>query len=91
MSHDRDTELLETGLATSWSKGTSPQRIRCRVLDGVAEGSSCSLGPAAIVIGAGSECDLVVDDKAVSRTHMSAQNIGVGIRITDRGSTNGTF
>jgi len=49
------------------------------------------LGPGNYRIGAAPECDLIVKDAAVSRTHLEVRLAAEGVSITDLGSRNGTF
>ena len=44
-----------------------------------------------LVIGRGSECDLILDEPEMSRRHAVIENSGDGIYLRDLGSANGTF
>ena len=44
-----------------------------------------------LVIGRGSDCDLVLDEVEMSRRHAVIENSGDGIYLRDLGSSNGTF
>jgi pSer/pThr/pTyr-binding forkhead associated (FHA) protein len=44
-----------------------------------------------LVIGRGSECDLILDEAEMSRKHAVIENFGDGIYLRDLGSSNGTF
>jgi pSer/pThr/pTyr-binding forkhead associated (FHA) protein len=44
-----------------------------------------------LVIGRGSECDLILDESEMSRRHAVIENSGDGIFLRDLGSANGTF
>jgi pSer/pThr/pTyr-binding forkhead associated (FHA) protein len=44
-----------------------------------------------LVIGRGSDCDLVLDEPEMSRRHAVIENSGDGIYLRDLGSANGTF
>jgi len=44
-----------------------------------------------LVIGRGSDCDLVLDEPEMSRRHALIENSGDGIYLRDLGSANGTF
>ena len=46
---------------------------------------------ARLVIGRGSECDLILDEPEMSRRHAVIENFGDGIYLRDLGSANGTF
>ncbi len=52
---------------------------------------SVPLGLASIVIGTSEECELRVEDDAVSRRHCSITLTPEGVVVRDLGSTNGTF
>jgi DNA-binding CsgD family transcriptional regulator len=43
------------------------------------------------LLGRSTRCDLVIDDPSVSRRHALLSVDGVGMRVTDLGSRNGTF
>ncbi len=49
------------------------------------------LGSGSCVVGAGSEADLVIDDKAVSRRHLELRLVPEGVQVKDLGSRNGSF
>ena len=53
--------------------------------------ASAQLGARPIILGAGRECDLVVDDAKVSRKHAELTFQPDGILVKDLGSSNGTF
>ena len=42
-------------------------------------------------VGAGSRCDMVIDDSAVSRSHAELTLVPEGVMVRDLGSRNGTF
>ena len=44
-----------------------------------------------LVIGRGSDCDLVLDEPEMSRRHAVIENSGDGVFLRDLGSSNGTF
>jgi len=44
-----------------------------------------------LVIGRGSDCDLVLDEPEMSRRHAVIENSGDGVYLRDLGSANGTF
>ncbi len=43
------------------------------------------------MIGAGAGCAIVIDEKTVSRQHVELEIVPEGVRLTDKGSRNGTF
>src|SRR5262249_999580 len=44
-----------------------------------------------LIIGRGDNCDIYINDSSVSRRHASVEASPAGVRVTDLGSTNGTF
>lgn len=48
------------------------------------------LGPGKYKIGAAPECDLIVEDSAVSRNHLEVSLVPEGVYVRDLGSRNGT-
>lgn len=52
---------------------------------------SLKVGPGAYLIGASPDCDLIVDDPAVSRRHMRVSLAPEGVLVEDLESRNGTF
>ncbi len=80
-----------TGLATSLAldKTTSRGLVLQVADDNTAK--SVRVGTKKVVIGAGGECDLVLADRAVSRTHAEVLPSKAGVFVRDLGSTNGTF
>ncbi len=53
--------------------------------------SERALGDEPCIVGAGNAADIVIDDAAVSRTHVSIELMPEGVRVRDLGSKNGTF
>ena len=43
------------------------------------------------LVGTGEACDLRLADRGVSRRHAALEHVGGGVRISDLGSTNGTW
>jgi two-component system response regulator HydG len=60
-----------------------PDKGRRLVLDGAQ--------PSRILIGQSEVCELRVSDREVSRRHAALEHLGPSIRLTDLGSTNGTY
>ncbi|HJR46018.1 MAG TPA: FtsK/SpoIIIE domain-containing protein [Actinomycetota bacterium] len=58
---------------------------------GVAIGGRWALGVGRHSVGRGTGCDVVVDDAALSRTHLLLEVERDEVRVNDAGSTNGTF
>lgn len=63
----------------------------CRVTSGAAFGEEAAIGSRPLVVGAGAECQLVVDDGKVSRKHFELRLAENGVEVRDCGSRNGTF
>lgn len=42
-------------------------------------------------VGRGRDCDVTIDDAAMSRTHLRIELDDAGVRVSDAGSTNGTY
>lgn len=83
------TELLapSSGSVTK----LNPTSARLYVPQGPDKGKSASVGPAPLVVGAGADCGLVLQDRTVSRRHAEARREGDYVIVKDLGSTNGTF
>ncbi len=47
--------------------------------------------PSRVLVGQGPLCEIHLDDREVSRRHAALDRVGMSLRITDLGSTNGTF
>ncbi len=89
MTVDRRTMLL-TGIASSTTKGrTAPRSYVMQLLGQL--GGHHVIGARPVLVGAGVECAVVLDDAQVSRRHAEVSATPEGVRIKDLGSTNGTF
>jgi DNA-binding NtrC family response regulator len=62
-----------------------------RVLDGPDRGRECDLPSGTITVGSNKSCELCLADPAVSGSHVRIDIVADGIRVTDLGSTNGTY
>ena len=62
-----------------------------RVLDARARPTKFRLASGVCVLGAGADCDIVIDDKTVSRRHAELELSPEGVKVTDLESRNGTF
>src|SRR5262245_8145940 len=47
--------------------------------------------PRRLLVGTGDACDLKLVDRRISRRHLALEATDDGLRVTDLGSTNGTF
>lgn len=59
-------------------------------MNGSDAGAHVDIGPAGIVVGAGDDCDLQIEDRLVSRRHLELRAEEDGVRAVDLNSTNGT-
>jgi DNA-binding NtrC family response regulator len=89
VSVDRQTMIL-TGLATSATKGRTVPRSYTVQISGQTP-RELALGARAVVLGAHSSCDAVLEDAQISRRHVELQAEPQGVRVKDLGSTNGTW
>jgi len=67
------------------------RRCRLEVIDGPDQGEQVELARERLRIGAGEVNDLVLGDPYVSRLHAEINLVDEGFRLTDLGSTNGTW
>jgi len=58
---------------------------------GVAMGMRYAIGEKPLVLGRGEDCDIRITDHSVSRKHARIDFDPEGVKVTDLGSTNGTF
>ncbi|MEZ4233537.1 MAG: sigma 54-interacting transcriptional regulator [Polyangiaceae bacterium] len=65
-------------------------RFRVRVLEGADAGAFAEAKAGRLVVGSSSQCDLRLNDRAVSRFHAEFTATASGIALEDLGSTNGT-
>ncbi|MFH1810492.1 MAG: sigma 54-interacting transcriptional regulator [Pseudomonadota bacterium] len=80
-----------TGLTTSLAARGAPARgLVLSVESGSRAGQRVSLSSRPLKIGAGGDCDLVLDDPTVSRQHAELLPALQGILVRDLGSRNGT-
>jgi two-component system response regulator HydG len=65
-----------------------------RAVEGPGAGVEVELdgsAPAPVLVGQSSACGLRVADRAASRRHCALEVVGARLRVTDLGSTNGTY
>lgn len=67
------------------------QGYRLQVLSGKLRGRQIEVLTDHVVVGKSRQCDVVLPDDSVSRQHVEIRREGDDYRVTDRGSTNGTF
>lgn len=81
---------LSVGAATYAERYTLPT-FRLRVVSGPDAGLDHVFARRTVVIGSGDECDLMLNDGAVSRRHLRIEGRRSGYRVTDLDSKNGTW
>jgi len=90
MSGPRDEPATEVDpRATS----AEPFAFRVTVLQGLDAKTSVQIdasSPSSVLVGSSAACQLVLHDPKVSRRHVSLDIADAGLRVADRGSTNGT-
>jgi DNA-binding NtrC family response regulator len=83
---------VETELARSIAPIDASSPLQAVVVSGVDQGARAYLAQGStIVLGKSPICDLMLQDKLVSRRHASLERVAEGARVCDLGSTNGTF
>jgi DNA-binding NtrC family response regulator len=85
------SEFAGTTTTVTRDSRPSPLSAVIRVMDRKGAPASFKLKSGRCTIGSSKECDIVIDDRAVSRTHVELELAPEGIRVTDLGSRNGTF
>ncbi len=78
------TEVLPGGAAPV-------AQLKLQVLSGRSAGRELALSPGRIVVGKGETSDLVLDDPAISRTHLEVSVLEGRVRLRDLDSTNGSY
>lgn len=69
----------------------APIGVVLRVAGAPCTPNSLRLHDGACLVGSAPECDLVVNDRAVSRRHVELRLVPEGVSVRDLGSRNGTF
>lgn len=69
----------------------TPLGVVVRVEGAPAKPARLSLGRGVCTVGSAPNCDIVVQDRAVSRTHVELGAVAEGVSVTDLSSRNGTF
>lgn len=89
LTRDGGTRDTERKLVTA--PRTSDERATLTFLTGMDAGQVFTLPEAGCTIGRDAECEVVVDDQAVSRRHARILPLKDGFFVEDLTSTNGTF
>jgi DNA-binding NtrC family response regulator len=84
-------EFAATTTTVTRDSRPSPLSAVIRVMDRKGTPASFKLKSGRCTIGSAKDCDVVIDDRAVSRNHVELELAPEGIRVTDLGSRNGTF
>lgn len=84
---DRRT-LMVTGVASTATRSRTAPRSYTLL---VGNRAPIPLGGRPLLLGAGADCDIIIDDARVSRRHAELSVVAEGVRVRDLGSTNGTF
>jgi DNA-binding NtrC family response regulator len=77
--------------ATMARRPPPPLGVVLRITGAPASATELRLERGRCVVGAGESADLILDDKAVSRTHVELTLVPEGVAVRDLGSRNGTF
>jgi len=77
-----------------WEAAHTPSTFTFIVVDGVDAGTKFVLDgkqPTRVFVGQGPACEIRLHDVEVSRRHVALEPTPEGVRVSDLGSTNGTF
>ncbi|MBS2012144.1 MAG: sigma 54-dependent Fis family transcriptional regulator [Deltaproteobacteria bacterium] len=98
MAPGRDHGFDDVETATLDAVPEPPERATLQFVVEVIEGADAGARavvvadrPSALLVGQATTCDLRLDDRQVSRRHLSLDVEGTTLRLRDLGSTNGTF
>jgi len=87
--HGHDASHTETYVAGSRSR--APLVALVRVSGAPAQPDQVRLDRGVCSLGSGAQNDIVIDDRAVSRSHAELEIVPEGVLVRDLGSRNGTF
>lgn len=90
----RKDGLPEHGVTETLARGggaRSPLGAIVRVIDAEAEPREARLERGMLTIGSGDHNNIIIRDRAVSRSHVELHLVAGGVRVQDLGSRNGTF
>ncbi|MFK7984758.1 MAG: sigma 54-interacting transcriptional regulator [Sandaracinaceae bacterium] len=91
MSDDLGQPALTTIFVDKRATKRKLRRTKLAVLDGPDKGTDLTIERERVTIGRSVICDLTLNDKAVSGTHVEVEAQETGFLLRDLGSTNGTF
>ena len=85
------TQVHSDLISTAHDLGFTERRSQLVVMTGPETGRVVDIVKTPFVVGKGEECDLVLSEPTVSRTHFNIENEEGALVIRDLGSTNGTW
>lgn len=88
---DEPQPLEEPARAKKSRRGKKGQPHKLAIVQGPQTGLSASLSDGVVLIGRGSDCQLILDDDYVSTRHARLVAADAGPYVEDLGSTNGTY
>ncbi len=87
-----DDDLSTVLQASPDERGARQVRYRLVISEGVDRGETFEVEPAQrVLIGQSPACDVRLKDRLASRRHAAIESTAQGLRVSDVGSTNGTF
>ena len=89
--HNADSHLTQGLRAVTIDPLPAIIHATMTAADGMVNKQSIRLGQQSVVVGAGTDVDLLVFDQAVSRRHLQARLVAGGVLLTDLQSRNGSF
>ena len=89
--HNKTDLVTEIVSSAGASTRLNPSRAKVFVATGPDKGKSISVGSEPIIVGSGTETDLILVDRSISRRHARLYRQGDVVVIEDLGSTNGTY
>lgn len=87
----RPQPLEEPARAKKSKRGKKGQPHKLTIVQGPQTGLSANLADGVVLIGRGSDCQLILDDDYVSTRHARLVSADAGPYVEDLGSTNGTY
>ena len=88
---DEPQPLEEPARAKKSRRGKKGEPHKLTIVQGPQTGLSASLSDGVVLIGRGSDCQLILDDDYVSTRHARLVAADAGPYVEDLGSTNGTY
>ena len=88
---DEPQPLEEPARAKKSRRGKKGEPHKLTIVQGPQTGLTASLSDGVVMIGRGSDCQLILDDDYVSTRHARLVAADAGPYVEDLGSTNGTY